>query len=137
MIQINETHWPLVVFTFGGHITAEELENYLKASERMLARNEKYIGLVLTERMAPLELPLMRRQAAWIKQHHASLREQSLGVALVISSPMLRGVLKAILWLQPMPQPHTVCSTAEEALAWIKIRTRTRKLELPSLPSLP
>jgi len=136
VIKVDETHWPLAVFTFGGQVTAEELEAYLKASERMLKRNEQYIGLVLTEKMSPLELPLMRRQAAWIKEHHAQLRDQSLGVALVIPSAMLRGVLKAILWLQPMPQPHSVTSTTEEALAWIRARLRTRNLELRSVPTL-
>jgi hypothetical protein len=31
-------------------------------------------------------------------------------------------MLKAILWIQPMPQPYAVCSTVEEALRWLRER---------------
>jgi hypothetical protein len=31
-------------------------------------------------------------------------------------------MLKAILWIQPMPQPYTVCSTVEEGLRWLRER---------------
>jgi hypothetical protein len=120
MIQIDQRRWPIVVFTFRGVVTPAELEEYLQTSERILAKGERYAGVVLADEVKPLDVPLMRRQAAWIKEHEAALRRQSLGVAFVIGSPMIRGVLRAILWLQPMPQPHTLVSTEEEAIAWVR-----------------
>jgi hypothetical protein len=68
------------------------------------------------------ETPVLRRQAEWIKDHEALLRQYSLGVAMVMQSPIVRGMLKAILWIQPMPQPYTVCSSVEEGLRWLRER---------------
>ena len=58
------------------------------------------------------------------KANAQNLKDNALGVALVISSPVVRGMLKAILWMQPMPQPHVVCATVEEGLAWLRARCR-------------
>jgi hypothetical protein len=64
------------------------------------------------------------------------MRKYSLGAALVITSPVVRGMLKALLWMQPMPQPHIVCGTTEEALRWLRDRFRSERIDLPSsLPS--
>jgi hypothetical protein len=55
-------------------------------------------------------------------------------VALVIQSPMIRGVLKAILWIEPMPQPYKVCATKDEAIAFLRERLRAAGMELRSYP---
>jgi hypothetical protein len=120
MIEIDQRAWPIVVFTFRGTVSPSELEDYLRTSERILAKGERYAGIVIADEARPLDVPLIRRQAAWIKEHAPRLERQSLGVALVIGSPMIRGVLRAILWLQPMPQPYTLASNREEATAWVR-----------------
>lgn len=39
------------------------------------------------------------------------------GAAMVAASPLLRGALTAILWIQPMKHPHAVVATRQEARA--------------------
>ena len=77
---------------------------------------------MLTEEIKLWETAVRRRQAHWIKQNEELLRRYSLGAALVIQSPIVRGMLKAILWIQPMPQPHAVFFNIEAALAWLRER---------------
>jgi hypothetical protein len=122
MIAIDERYWPLVVFRFSGQVTMGELEKCLKRQEQLLARQQQTASLVLTENLKMWETPLLRRQASWIKQQYDVLKRLSVGAALVIQSPVVRGMLKAILWLQPMPQPHFVTSNVDEALAWLRTR---------------
>jgi hypothetical protein len=122
MIVVDEKFWPLVVFRFRDHVSIEELEEYLRRQEVMLARRERTIALVLTDNLRMWEAPVLRRQAEWIKHHYYDLKRTSIGAALVIKSPVVRGMLKAVLWLQPMPQPHFVTSSIEEALAWLRAR---------------
>jgi hypothetical protein len=133
MIDI-EDRFPLVVFTFRGTITMPELERYLSESERLLERTQPYAGLVIAADVRPLEVALVRRQAQWMKVNRERVKQKSLGVALVIPSPMIRGVLKAILWLEPMPQPHKLCSNLEDAVSWVHEKLAAAKLPLPPYP---
>lgn len=136
MIHINDRYWPIIVFRFSGQITMEELERYLTWQDAMVARRLPNASLVVTENLRMWEMPLLRRQAAWLKEHEPLLRKYSLGVALVITSPVVRGMLKALMWMQPMPQPHIVCGTTEEGLRWLRDRFRSEHIDLPaSLPS--
>ena len=63
-----------------------------------------------------------RLQANWMRDNEAQIRQRTLGIAFVISSPAVRGVLKAILALQSMPAPYRVESTAADAEAWLRER---------------
>jgi hypothetical protein len=138
MIAIDETYWPLVVFRFSGDVSMAELEAYLKRQEEMTARQERTASLVLTENLKMWETPVLRQQAQWVKEHYDVLQRLSLGAAQVIRSPVIRGMLKAVLWLQPMPQPHVVTATVEEALAWLKLKMRAANVavELPATENL-
>ena len=122
MIEIDDRLWPLVIFRFRFRPSMDELERYLARQEDMLARKQPMISLVQAEQAKLWETPVLRRQAEWIKEHEALLRQYSLGVAMVMQSPIVRGMLKAILWIQPMPQPYTVCSSVEEGLRWLRER---------------
>ena len=124
MIEVDERAWPLVVFKFRGRTTMEELEGYLARQDAMLARQQTMVSLVLAEEAKLWDTPVMRRQADWIKAHKDELRRLSLGAALVIPSPVIRGMLKAIMWIQPMPQPHTIVATPEDGLRWLREQVR-------------
>ncbi len=124
MIKIEENQWPLVTFTFSGKVTAAEMDEYLAAMDRYVTRDEQYIGLVLVQDLRPWDGAVIRRQANWVKAHEQELRRQSLGVALVLPSLWLVGLLRAVLWIQPMPQPYIVCSSIEQATPWLRERRR-------------
>src|SRR5215471_11476687 len=106
MIEVDERLWPLVIFRFRFRPSMEELEAYLARQDAMLARREPMVSLVLAEEAKLWETAVLRRQADWIKHNQDQLRQYSLGAALVLQSPIVRGMLKAILWIQPMPQPY-------------------------------
>ena len=124
MIEVNESQWPLVVFTFSGRVTLSELEAYFAVQEPWLAAERQHVGLVIVRDLQPWEGAVIRRQAMWMKEHQNALRRCSRGVALVLPSLWLKGLLRAVLWLQPIPQPHVVCSSVEEAMAWTAERLR-------------
>ena len=136
MIHIDDQYWPIIVFRFSGQISMTELEGYLAWQDKMVARCLPNASLVVTENLRMWEMPVLRKQAAWIKEHEPLLRKYSVGAALVITSPVVRGMLKALLWMQPMPQPHYVCSSTAEALVWLRDRLRAARVALPQgLPS--
>jgi hypothetical protein len=132
MIHINDRYWPLIVFRFSGQVSMEEMERYLTWQDAMVARNLPNASLVITENLRMWEMPVLRRQAEWIKKHEPLIRQYSIGAAMVITSPVVRGMLKALLWMQPMPQPHFVGGTTEVALSWLRECFRSQNVNWPS-----
>jgi hypothetical protein len=125
VIEVDEKQWPLVVVTFGGRATLGELESVLATQERWLSAERLHVELVVVRSdLQPWDGSTIRRQATWIKEHEHALRKSNRGVAMVLPSLWLKGVLRAILWLQPLPYPHVVCGTVEEAMAWLDERLR-------------
>lgn len=49
------------------------------------------------------------------------------GTAIVLSSPVIRGVVTAIYWLTPPVYPYTLCKSASEARVWSETKLRERR----------
>jgi hypothetical protein len=130
MISVDTERWPLVVYRFANEVTLTQLEAYLARQEELLLRRQPSASLVIVESLRMWEPVVVKRQAAWIRDHQDELRRASLGVALVLTSPVARGILKAVLWMQPMPQPHKVCATIEEALDWVRGRFANARIRV-------
>jgi hypothetical protein len=130
MISIDDRYWPLVLYRFSGAVSLAELEDYLVRQDEMLARKQMTGSIVMTEHVKMWDTPVLRRQAQWIKANEALLRRYSVGVALMIQSPLVRGMLKALLWIQPMPQPYIVVATADEGLKWLRDRFLALKISI-------
>jgi hypothetical protein len=131
-IAIDDTRRPLIVVTFVGSATDAEFDAYLDAmATSVLARRERTVTLLDATRSDATPAAQRRRQAEWLKTHDAELRRYSLGTAFVIRSPIVRGVLTAILWIQPMSVPYTVVATRNEGEAWAAEMLSRAGLRLP------
>ncbi len=58
----------------------------------------------------------LRSHASWIAQHGETMRKSLLGVVFVADSPMLRGALEALFWMQPMPTKSIVAARMDTAV---------------------
>ena len=56
--------------------------------------------------------------AEWMKRHEEMMRGRTAGIAFVIESALVRGGLTAVLWLAPLPCPHVVVKTLDDAIVW-------------------
>jgi hypothetical protein len=125
-IEVDETRFPLVVVTFVGVATDAEFEAYLERMSDVMARREVTATVLDASRAGPTPPKQRARQADWIKANADVLRRYSAGSAFVITSPLIRGLLTAILWLAPMPQAHDVFSSRAAAEQWAVARLRAR-----------
>lgn len=118
-IVIDDQRRPIIVVTFDGAATDAEFDDYLRDMKaRVLDRREKTVTILDARRSTGTTAAQRRKQAEWLRENDAALRSYSLGTAFVITSPIVRGVLTAILWMQPMPAPHSIVATLTEAEAW-------------------
>jgi hypothetical protein len=51
--------------------------------------------------------------------------------ALIIASPIVRGVLTALLWVSPVEMPYESCSNLDDAVRWAIARLEAAKLPVP------
>jgi hypothetical protein len=131
-ITIDESRRPIVTVRFKGSATDEEFRAYLRdMSEQILARRQKTVTILDAGTWSTSTATQRQLQAEWLREHKDELKRFSLGSAFVIRSPLVRGVLTAIFWIQPMETAHVVVPTVAEAEAWARDRLREAGLDAP------
>ena len=114
-ITVDPSDWPLARVTYDGVVDDEAFEAYLTSQTALLERRQPYV-ILFDARTAGMPSARQRqRMANNMKENEPELRRLCKRGVFVISSPVVRGALTAILWLQPLPFPHDVVSTLEEA----------------------
>jgi hypothetical protein len=120
---IDLSRYPLVVVRYSGLATDAEFDEYLESMTRLiLGRKQKTVTILDARQSDRTPATQRKKQAAWLKTHENMLRQYSLGTAFVITSPLVRGVLTAIFWLQPLPTDHTVVGSMVDAEEWAKAK---------------
>jgi hypothetical protein len=113
-----------------GTVTSQQFEAYLANSVERLRQGNKFVAILdITEGGAP-NTEQRQRQAAWFREHETLLREVHLGVAFIVTSPVIRLALSAIFYFKPMPNPYFVTSQPSEATRWAIPRLREAGLTL-------
>src|SRR5262245_49751077 len=106
--RLDESRWPLVVYTALGDQTEEEFEAYLADADRVLSRKERH-GIIYDGRRAtPIGPKLRKRQVEWLRDNDRELRTHCVALGMLLTSPVQRGVFRAILWMTPLPYPYSV-----------------------------
>ncbi len=133
---IDTSRHPIVTVRFSGYISEPEFDQYLAAMTNVINRYEKTLTILDARRAIRNPASQRKKQAEWLKTHEERLRQQSLGTVFVITSPFVRGVLTAILWLQPLPNEYAVVATLEEAEAWAARQLAAAGVAVPSEPAV-
>ena len=128
-LELDESGFPLVVVTFRGQMSASVLASYF-ARVHVWARDQLCFACVYD--ISRIEIPTAGERKAItdvMTTHEAIVERHCLGAAIVASNPLLRGMVTAILWIQPIKHPHAVVSTRREALTlcagWIANKSST------------
>lgn len=131
IIDVDESRFPLVVVSFRGVVSDEKFDAYLASMTRRLRRQERYATLIDATQAGQIPALQRKKQAEWQRDHTELLRAYTVGTAFVLGSPIIRGFLTAILWLQPLPSPHHVATTLDEAERWATEQLRAAGLGVP------
>ncbi len=131
-ITFDDSEFPLVRVTFEGDPSEGDFDRYLGDLQKNLDRCERLdrrSGVLLdASRSGPVSASMRKKQAEWTRTHFDRSARYVVGYAFVIHSPVVRGILTAILWLAPLPSPHTVTNTVREAEEWLRDRLAVAKM---------
>lgn len=120
---LDDSDWPRATLTIVDSVTRDEEDAIAQGSSGLSTRGDRYTVIVDLRRASTPTPRFIRVQAAAMRRHERTLADNCAGVAFVIQSPMLRGALRAIFYLQALPCPQVVVKDLDEATTWTQQRS--------------
>jgi len=136
MLQITKLDWvPLTCLRAAGAPSDEELTESLTRIAQTMAEDmrqgRKSVTIVDMRQASALSASQRRNCSIWMKQHVERFAQTSYGTAFAIESPLVRGVLTALLWFQPIDVPHEVVRDLDSAVRWAIKRFEAARVVVP------
>jgi hypothetical protein len=121
-VDIDESSPEMLTITWGRTITDPDVHRVIERVEAYAARGARFVVLADT-RVAATPNAKQRRLFTDAFARLSKLQPCPLaGCAVCISSPIIRGVLKAMEWVFPPPFPMKAFDGMAAALAWSRIQ---------------
>ncbi len=116
--------WPLLWIRVTEAPSASVAEAVRAALDRGLERAERHAAVIVLQAVGMPPGRLIRRQAKWFAARREQLTAHCRGIAIVTSSPAMRGIPHALGFILPLPTPMRAWKTEDEARAWCEARLR-------------
>jgi len=134
-IELDESLWPLIVVRYSQKVDEDEFGELLQRLDKNIARciaERTKTAIIYDSRAGYAASPRVRQQQAdWMKKNAMITKVNCVGLAFVINSTVVRGVLTAVLWLSDLPAPYCVVGTVGEAEQWCRDRLAESKVQIP------
>ncbi len=109
----------VIVVRYDGRPDEAQFQTYLDQYTELLERGVPYSTVYTTQPGARMPSPRqVRMQASWMKEYRDRAASLSKGLAFHLPSPVMRGVLRGVLAIQPLGAEHVVVETEAEAMRW-------------------
>lgn len=113
----------VIVVRYDGRPDEAEIRAYLDRYTELIKRGVPYAAVYTSAPGARMPGPRqVRMQAQWMKEHRDLASALNQGLAFHFPSPMMRGVLRGVLSIQPLGAQHVVVDTEDEAMRWALAR---------------
>lgn len=117
----------VIVVRYDGRPDDAKFQTYLAEYTDLVHRKVPYATVYST--LPGARIPSganARQQAAWMKREQPVVNQFCQGLAFALPSPLMRGVLRGILKMQPIIADYVVVDDEDEAIAWAKARLASR-----------
>ena len=115
------TQWPLVVIVAPADGASDaEMEQHLANIAALYERGAPFAMVVDVSAAPPPPASQRRVLADALASHERARPGQLLGLAMVVSSTIQRGIITAISWAFPAPYPLSVFVDRDEAVTWAR-----------------
>jgi hypothetical protein len=129
-IEVDETDWPLVLQTFDGQQTDDDVAHFEHRMAEVLARGEDFVTLCYIREYS-MNLGHIRRLGDFTKSRRGAFEAFCKGGAIVIPSPSFRFILSSFYLMVPLPHPTLICEDAARAEPWLLHRLKEAKMIIP------
>ena len=127
----DDSRWPLLVLRLPGTLSLSQFEACLAGLAGYLRRGERFVLLVDLRRVSLVPLDQRWRQVEWLEEHDQLVRDHVIGSANIITSPLVRLAVSAILYFKRAPVPLTFVADERAAEAWAEERLEEERRARP------
>jgi hypothetical protein len=130
--SFDESRRPLVMVRLWGALSDDRFRAYLARYDALMDRGHPVVVLIDARTVAPAPATQRKMQADWLAIRATRVKELLMGMAFVITSPIVRALITAVFWWKPLPCPYVVTATIAEALSWADATCRAKGLAIPA-----
>lgn len=131
-IVTDVRHFPLVLVTLPSkQVGDDDVSRFVNDQRALLARGERHYVVADATKSIAFSAPHRRRLADWLEESEPLAKELSIGMAIVIASPIIRGALTAVFWMKKPPMPTKLCATLDEAIAAAILTLADNGIDVP------
>lgn len=117
---VDPSRAPLLFVRFDGVVDDVAFASYLGQIRAFVDRGLRY-AIVFDASTAGVPTAAQRRmQTDQMRNDFTRIQSLCVGGAFVIPSPLVRGGLTAMLWVQPLPFPHKLVADLPSAEVWCR-----------------
>jgi hypothetical protein len=125
-IRFDESRFPVVVAEIHDRLTADDVEAFIEAGDRWLARRTEYAIVCVSAKTRFPSIEALKPALLWMGAREVELARWHRAFALVTNSALARGGLRAIFSLRPIAADQLVTDDLEKAIAWASRALRVR-----------
>jgi hypothetical protein len=134
--SISLDYEPLIVLEITGNLTDADLVA-MNAEVTLAMRKHASLSMrtavVLDfSKAGPISPSQRKIIGQWRTEVRELTKKVSVGMAMVVKSPVIRGVLTAISWFQAEPVPVVYVDSFEEGVDWVLMRCAVSQIDVPS-----
>jgi len=115
----DESQWPIVISRSIGESQDSDISAYIASHEASVRRGKHVVVLDASKGQA-MNTKHRKQVADWIQANARRLEQARLGLALVSSSAVVRGIVTATYWLSPPPYRYQAFKTMDDAKEWAR-----------------
>ena len=118
----DESAWPLLYVRFPSKPLSDEgFEYFIMRYTEMVERRVPFATILDSRGLSTaITAQQRRRLIEWFEVTGELAGQHHFGIAVLMSNAIIRGALKAVTWLAPIPVPISPFSSIAEASPWIR-----------------
>ena len=125
-IRTSLSDFPIVEVTIDGRINEADFRIFADEQRALLARAKPYAQIADASRAEIVDPRVRKLMSDFLSETMAQASRLCLGTAVVVTSPLIRGGLTAVLWLVQTPYPIVAVGSRAEAVAFCQQKLGAR-----------
>lgn len=135
-LTFDETAWPLLYVRFPSKPLSDDgFEHFISRYTDLVERRLPFATILDSRGLSTaITAQQRRRLTEWFEVTGPLAGEHHFGIAVLMSNAIIRGALKAVTWVAPIPVPIKPFGSISDAAPWI--RTILTEQHIPVTPSI-
>lgn len=114
----------IVICTIGAQVpTMDDAAELFANLRSLMERQQKFRMIFDSTEATTVPMAIARRVSTWMTDNEPLIRDWWMGTGIVITSPVIRGLLNVIFTIKRPISPYKITSTLPEAIAFVETLT--------------